>query len=211
VPGFYQKVKEMSAEERARVSFHFDEKEYHQQIGAFPTGGEIKYSVLERAWLRPTLEINGIHGGYTGKGFKTVIPAKAFAKISCRLVPDQDPEEIGHLLASYLNENAPPGVQVTVHVHPGQGKAVLVSPDASVVKAFAKAFEEVFAAPCEYIYEGASIPIVPELAAACGGETILLGLGLTTDQIHAPNEHFGVDRLEQGMLIMARAIELLRK
>jgi acetylornithine deacetylase/succinyl-diaminopimelate desuccinylase-like protein len=209
IPGFYQNVKEMSAEERARVSFHFDEKEYQQQMGAFPTGGEIKYSVLERAWLRPTLEINGIQGGYTGKGFKTVIPAKAFAKISCRLVPDQEPEEIGRLIASYLKENAPSGVKVTVHVHPGQGKAVRISPDATVVKAFAKSFAEVFAAPCEFIFEGASIPIVPELSVACGGETILLGLGLTTDQIHAPNEHFGVDRLEKGMLMMARAIELL--
>lgn len=209
VPGFYDEVGEMSAEERSRVSFHFDEDEYYQQTGAFPEGGETGYSVWERAWNRPTLEINGICGGYIGKGFKTVIPAKAFAKISCRLVPDQQPELIGNLLSTYLKENAPPGVQVTVNVHPGQGKAVRVSPNAEVVKAFAKAFEEVFAHPCEFIFEGASIPIVPELAAACGGETILLGLGLTTDQIHAPNEHFGVDRLEKGMLVIARAIERL--
>lgn len=209
IPGFYRNVKEMSAEERSRVSFDFNDNEYYQQTGAYPTGGETEYSVLERAWFRPTLEMNGICGGYTGKGFKTVIPAKAFAKISCRLVPDQQPSEIGNLIAAYLKEHAPKGVEVAVHVHPGQGKAVRISPNAEVVKAFAKAFEEVFASPCEFIFEGASIPIVPELAAACGGDTILLGLGLTTDQIHAPNEHFGVDRLEKGMLIMARAIELL--
>ena len=209
IPEFYRNVKEMTAEERSKVSFDFDADEYYQQTGAHPTGGETDYSVLERVWTRPSLEINGIWGGYTGKGFKTVIPAKAFAKISCRLVPDQQPAEIGHLIAAYLKEKAPAGVQVTIHVHPGQGKAVRISPNAEVVKAFAKAFEEVFVKPCEFIFEGASIPIVPELAAACEGETILLGLGLTTDRIHAPNEHFGVDRLEKGMLVMARAIELL--
>ena len=209
IPDFYKNVRDMSLEERSRVSFDFNADEYQQQTGASPTGGEIQYSVLERAWIRPTLEINGIYGGYTGKGFKTVIPAKAFAKISCRLVPNQEPGEIGNLIASYLKENAPPGIRVTVHIHPGQGKAVRISPNAEIVKAFAKAFEEIFAAPCEFIFEGASIPIVPKLAEACGGETILLGLGLTTDQIHAPNEHFGIDRLEKGMLVMARAIEFL--
>jgi len=209
IPGFYKDVREMPLEERSRVSFQFDANEYQQQTGAMPTGGEIEYSVLERAWIRPALEINGICGGYTGKGFKTVIPAKAYAKISCRLVPDQNPAEIGELIAAFLKENAPSGIHVSTTVHPGQGKAVRVCPEAGIVKAFAEAFEEVFGAPCEFIFEGASIPIVPQLAEACGGDTILLGLGLTTDQIHAPNEHFGVDRLEKGMLVMARAIELL--
>lgn len=138
-----------------------------------------------------------------------MIPAKAFAKISCRLVPGQEPVEIGERIKRYLLEKAPQGIQVKVVLHPGQGKAVRVSPDSKVVRAFAKAFEEVFEAPCNFIFEGASIPIVPELAAACGGETILLGLGLTTDQIHAPNEHFGIDRLQQGMMITALAIQKL--
>lgn len=209
VPGFYDQVKEMSPEERSHVSFDFDANAYKKQTGAEPAGGEQDFSVLERAWLRPTLEINGIQGGYTGSGFKTVIPSSAFAKISCRLVPDQDPAEIGELVKSYLLEQAPPGIQVKVILHPGQGKAVRVSSESKVVKAFAKAFEEVFETPCSFIYEGASIPIVPELTEACGGETILLGLGLTTDQIHAPNEHFGIDRLQKGMLIMALALQKL--
>ena len=97
---------------------------------------------------------------------------------------------------------------MAVHLRPGYGKAVRVNPHATVVKVFSQAFEEVFEAPCEFIYEGASIPIVPELAESCGGETIMLGLGLKTDQTHAPNEHFGIDRLEKGMLIMARAMQL---
>ena len=209
VPGFYKDVLDTSLEERSNVSFHFDSNEYQQQTGVFPTGGEREYSILERAWIRPTLEINGIQGGYTGTGFKTVIPAKAHAKISCRLVPDQEPSEIGELIAAYLKDKAPSGIHVSVQIHPGQGKAVRISPNAKIVKGFAKAFEEVFDMPCEFIFEGASIPIVPELAEACGGETILLGLGLVSDQIHAPNEHFGIDRLEKGMLVMARAIEIL--
>lgn len=209
IPGFYQDVKEMSSKEHKEISFQFDTNEYQQQTGASPIGGELEYPILERAWIRPTLEINGIHGGYTGQGFKTVIPAKAFAKISCRLVPDQEPGKIRELIANYLKVNAPSGTQVVVHVHEGQGKAVRISPNAKVVKAFAKAFEEVFIAPCQFIFEGASIPIVAELTEVCGGETILLGLGLLTDQIHAPNEHFGLDRLEKGILMMSRAICLL--
>lgn len=209
IPGFYRDVKEMLPEEKEAISFHFDDEKFFEQTGVRATGGEAEYSVLERAWTRPTLEFNGLWGGYSGTGFKTVIPARAFAKVSCRLVPDQDPEEIGNLVAKYLEEHAPAGVEVKVKVRPGVGKAIRVSPNARVVQAFSKAFEEAFESPCEFILEGGSIPITAELAAACGGETVLLGLGLPTDQIHAPNEHFGVDRLKKGMLIMARSMELL--
>ena len=206
VPGFYDDVEAMSQEDRSKASFEFDEKEYYQQTGAYATGGEIKFTPRERAWIRPTLEINGINGGYSGNGFKTVIPAKAIAKISCRLVPDQQPDKIKKLLTDYFQKNVRPGVKVTVNPHPGQGKAVRVSANAKVVKAFAKAYEDVFNHPCEFIYEGASIPIVVDLAETCGGETVLIGLGLGTDQIHAPNEHFGIDRLEKGMLSIAQGI-----
>ncbi len=211
IPGFYDEVVEMTPEERSFVSLQFDMADYQKTTGGYALGGEKDYTVLERAWMRPTLEINGISGGYAGEGFKTVIPAKAHAKISCRLVPNQDPKKIGELIANYLKEQAPEGVEVEVHLHAGKGKAVRISPTADVVKVFGKAFEAVFGVPCEFIYEGASIPIVPELREACGGEAILLGLGLVTDQIHAPNEHFGIDRLEKGMLIMAKAIDLLGK
>lgn len=206
IPGFYDQVEELSLEERGLISFQFDPIEYEEQTGASPTGGEKNFSALERAWIRPTLEINGIHGGYTGKGFKTVIPAKAFAKISCRLVPNQKPAEIGELVSAYLRKNAPSGVQVTVHVHPGQGEACRASPTAPIIQCFSKAFEEVFRVPCQFIFGGGSIPITTELAKSCGGEVILLGLGLDTDQIHAPNEHFGIDRIEKGILVFARAI-----
>ncbi len=210
VPGFLDDVKELSLEERKAISFAFDEQMYKEQTGVEPKGGELDYSAIERGWLRPTLEINGITGGYTGEGFKTVIPAKASAKLSCRLVPDQDPSRIGHLLKKYMEENAPAGIKVAVRIRPGNGKAVRASADAFVVKAFAQAFAEVFQKPCEFIFEGASIPIVPELTTACGAETVLFGLGLATDHIHAPNEHFGLDRLKKGMLLMARGLQLLR-
>lgn len=209
IPHFYDQVAKISKEEIEKISFEFNSQEYQNQTGAHPNGGESEFSILERAWIRPTLEINGILGGYTGKGFKTVIPAKAFAKISCRLVPNQEPEEVGELVKNFLKKNVPKGMEISVQIHPGQGKSVRISPDAKVVKAFAEAFEEVFQSPCEFIFEGASIPIVAELAKASAADTILLGLGLTTDQCHAPNEHFGVDRIKKGMMVMARAIELL--
>lgn len=209
IPGFYDEVIELPAEERSKVSFNFDLNDYQEATGAYPLGGEKEYSVLERAWTRPTVELNGLWGGYTGKGFKTIIPAKASAKISCRLVPNQHPRKIGELVANYLRSNAPQGVQVTVNVHPGVGKAVRTNSSAKIVKAFSAAFEEVFDVPCEFILEGASIPIITELAEASGGETVLVGLGLPGDQIHAPNEHFSVDRIEKGILVIARALELL--
>jgi len=208
IPDFYQEVEEVPLDKS--LSLEFDCEEYRRRTGAVPEGGEREYSPLERAWLRPTLEINGISGGYSGAGFKTVIPAQAWAKISCRLVPHQQPERIAELVATYLKQQAPLGMTVSVEVHPGKGKAVRVNADARAVRSFGKAFQEVFDTPCECILEGASIPIVAELAEASGGETILLGLGLSTDHIHAPNEHFGLDRLKNGMLVIARALELLK-
>lgn len=209
IPGFYDQVIEIPLEEKEKVSFQFDIDQYLKETGAYPGGGEKDYAALERCWTRPALEINGIWGGYTGTGFKTVIPAKAYAKISCRLVSNQDPLKIGELVANFLKNNAPLGVEVSVRVHRGVGRAVRVNAKAKIVEAFSKAFSEVFDMPCEFIFEGASIPIVAELSQVCGGETILIGLGLTTDRIHAPNEHFGIDRLEKGILIMYRAFDLL--
>jgi acetylornithine deacetylase/succinyl-diaminopimelate desuccinylase-like protein len=209
VPGFYDDVQLVSAEEKKLLSLDFNEAAYIKTFGAKATGGEKDFPPQERAWLRPTLEINGISGGYAGAGFKTVIPAKAHAKISCRLAPNQDPQRTGKLVADFLEKNAPDGVTVKVHVHPGCGKALRTKATSTVAKAFAQAYSEVFEKPCEYIFEGASIPIVPQLAAASESEVVLVGLGLPDDCIHAPNEHFGVDRFEQGFLSIIRAIEIL--
>jgi len=209
VPGFYDDVEELSDEDRNRVCLEFSENEYEEMFGAKPVGGERAYSPVERACVRPTVEVNGLWGGYTGDGFKTVIPAKAHAKISCRVVPHQDPDQTARLVGDYLEEIAPEGVKVKVNVHQGAGGAVRASVDSKVVKAFANAYEEIFRKPCKYIFEGGSIPIVPALADASGGEVVLVGLGLPDDQIHAPNEHFGLDRIERGVLLIGRTLDYL--
>lgn len=210
IPHFYDDVVALSDKEKALLSSAFDSDKYREEVGAAPTGGEHKYPPLERGRTRPTFEVNGISGGYSGDGFKTVIPAKARAKVSCRLVPNQDPEKIGRLVANFLESRAPEGTTIRVEIHEGHGKAVRANINSKVVAAFAKAYEEVFNTPCEYIYAGGSIPIVPMLKEACGGEVVLLGLGLSGDCIHAPNEHFGLRRIEQGFLSTVRALENLR-
>lgn len=209
VPGFYDDVKELTREERQLISLEFDEPAYKESYGALPLGGETHFSPYESNWLRPTLEINGIYGGYSGSGFKTVIPAKAGAKISCRLVPNQDPQKIAKSVSAFIEKIAPKGIELKVHIHEGGGKAVHASISSTAAKAFSTAFEEVFQTPCAFVYTGGSIPIVTELSLACGGQTVLVGVGLATDHIHAPNEHFSIERLEKGTLVMARAIELL--
>ena len=211
IPGFYDAVVPLNTHERAQLTLDFDPHEYEKTMGALPTGGEKELSAPERGWCRPTFEVNGINGGYSGDGFKTVIPAKAIAKVSCRLVPKQDPASIGRLVAKYLESHAPQGVKVKVKVHSGCGKAVRGSIDSATVKAFSKAYEEVFNTSCDYIFAGGSIPIIPALTEASGAEVVMIGLGLDTDCIHAPNEHFGIDRIEKGFLSTARALELLRR
>jgi acetylornithine deacetylase/succinyl-diaminopimelate desuccinylase-like protein len=117
--------------------------------------------------------------------------------------------QIGELVADFLKKSAPPGIAIEVEIHPGIGRAVRTGPDSPVVKAFAKAYEDVFQKPISYVLSGGSIPIVDELRKTSKSEVILLGLGLPDDMIHAPNEHFGVDRIEKGALIIARALEVL--
>ena len=209
IPGFYDNVKGLSEKEKGQISLDFDHATYQKEFGTQALGGEKEFSPQERAWVRPTLEINGIAGGYAGQGFKTVIPSKASAKLSCRLVPDQDPHEIGNLVINFLEKNAPKGLKVRAKLLSGGGVAVRTSPSSKIVQAFSKAYSEVFQAPCEYIFSGGSIPVVAELAKASQAEVVLLGLGLPGDKIHAPNEHFGLDRIEKGYLIMCRALELL--
>lgn len=209
IPGFYSDVKDLDQHDKAQISLNFDPDQYEADFGATASGGEQKYAPLERGRLRPTFEVNGIAGGYFGEGFKTVIPAKATAKISCRLVPNQDPIKIGHLVADFLKAHAPEGTKIAVHIHAGHGKAVRTNINSKAVKAFAKAYEEVFDTSCEYIFSGGSIPIVTALREVCEGEAVMVGLGLPGDCIHAPNEHFGIDRIEKGFLSTARAIKIL--
>lgn len=209
VPGFYDQVLPLSPSEHAQFHFAFDEKQFFDEIGFVPTGGEKNFSPWERAWIRPTIEINGIGGGYSGPGFKTVIPAKATAKLSCRLVPGQNPQKISQLVADFLHQHVPLGICLKTHLHQGGGAAVRANPSSQIVQAFSKAYQEVFQAPTQFILCGGSIPIVTELAKTSQSEVVLVGLGLTSDLVHAPNEHFGIDRFKKGFLIMGRALCLI--
>ncbi len=209
IPGFYDAVSQPSSDELASISLDFDEKSAMADFGLVPTGGEKSFSPLERAWLRPTLELNGITGGYGGPGTKTVIPAKAQAKLSCRLVPNQDPYAISQLIKRHIESLAPAGIEVTCIVHDSMGKPIRTSPRCPLIQALSHACQVVFGKQAEYIYEGASIPITAELQEASHSQVVLFGLGLATDKIHAPNECFGWDRIEKGCLILCETLQTL--
>lgn len=209
IPGFYDDVVPTSSAELAKLDLEFDPHEYQEQTGFAPSGGETRCSPLESAWLRPTLELNGIGGGYFGEGVKTVIPAEVIAKISCRLVPNQQPEAIAQLLKDYFEKLSTPGFEVEVETGYGGGPAVRSSLNNFGVLAATKAIAEVFGQPCRYILSGGSIPVIAEMTSVVGSEPVLLGLGLPGDNMHAPNEHFGIERLRKGTAIIGRTLELL--
>ena len=209
IPGFYDNLEELSESERRLISFDFDPSEFEEMLGLSSTGGEKNFSPLESAWLRPTLEINGISGGYSGKGFKTVIPAEAMAKISCRLAPGQKVNDIVEKISSFIEKNTPKGLTSELEVFGGVGEAARTSPESQIVKICSQAMSEVFEIPSRIVMEGASIPVGPDLTKACGGELAFLGLILPSDKMHAPNEHFGLNRVEMVFAAIGRVIELL--
>jgi acetylornithine deacetylase/succinyl-diaminopimelate desuccinylase-like protein len=212
VPGFYDSVENLSDEEVNRLSLEFDEERFKRVFEAEPTGGELAYPPLSRAWIRPTLEINGVGGGYTGSGFKTVIPAHAVAKISARLVPNQNPEAVALGIKNFLLSKTPPGIRAEIEIHPGHGEPLRTSANSSIAKIASQAISESCGGiPCGAILCGGSIPVISKLAKASGAETVFMGYGLDTDQIHAPNEHFGLDRLRLSFATIGRMIELFGK
>ncbi len=208
IPHFYDEVMPLSKEELNRLDTSFDKGKYTKEFGVQAFSGETGFSFVESNWARPTLEINGMSGGYTGAGFKTIIPSIAKAKISCRLVPSQDPHTIALRIKEFLRKHIPEGISLKIEeLH---GAAAYRCPfDSSLVITVAKAYEEVFNKKCNYMLCGGSVPIVPALASASGAMTALIGCALATDDIHAPNEHFGLDRFEQGFLTIGRILSLL--
>jgi len=209
VPGFYEEVQQIDAAELAQINFHFDMDLFQRMFGAEASGGEKAYSPMERAWVRPTLEINGISGGYAGEGFKTVIPERAIAKLSCRLVPKQTPSKVAAAVEAYLQKLLPSGMKLSVTMHPGVGEALRTDLSAKALSTTAEVLSEIYGKPCEYILSGGSIPIVTELARAAGAEVVLMGLGLPDDNVHAPNEHFGLDRIRKGFVTIAETLKRL--
>ncbi len=206
VPGFYDDVAELTEKDRETIEFEHDISVYEQTIGAKATGGEKAYSPLESAWVRPTLEINGVGGGYSGEGFKTVIPAKAIAKLSCRLVPNQVPQKIIKQVEAFLRARVPDGITMTFSSH-GEGAALRTEASSPLVEATAEVLGAVLGKKTQKILCGGSVPVVAELARATGTEVILLGYGLDSDNMHAPNEHFGIDRLKHGFVTMGALLE----
>jgi len=209
IPGFYDNVHPLTEKERkAYAQLPFDQQAYNQELEIQTEFGEKGYSTLERVSGRPSLDVNGIWGGYQGEGAKTVLPSSANAKISTRLVPDQEPKEIYHLIEKYLHEIKPPGVEIKVEEHHG-GHPVSVDLDFYGLKAAGAAFEDVYGKKALFAREGGSIPIVADFAKTLNATTILMGFGLNSNSIHSPNEHFHLNDFERGMKTSARFFELL--
>ncbi|MEY3504211.1 MAG: hypothetical protein RL349_802 [Bacteroidota bacterium] len=199
IPGFYDKVKELSNNDRAEMAkAPFSEPAYCEALDIRSTHGEKGYSTMERGSIRPTLDVNGIWGGYTGEGAKTVIAAKAFAKISMRLVPDQDPIEITNLFQKHFQSISPLSVRVKVTPHHG-GEPVLTPTDSSAYAAASRAYETTFGKKPIPVRSGGSIPIIAMFEQELGLKTILMGFGLDSDAIHSPNEHFGLFNYFKGI------------
>jgi len=203
VPGFYDDVRELTTQEREEwASLPFDEEGYRTGIGANALVGEEGYTTLERIWGRPTLDCNGIVGGFTGEGAKTVLPAWAKVKFSSRLVPDQDPADIEAKIEAWVKELAPASVRVKVTRMHG-GRPVLVDPNTAAVTAAREALGEVYDARAVNIRGGGSIPIVADFSELLEVPVVLMGLGLPDDRLHSPNEKFELECYYKGIAAAA--------
>jgi len=199
VPGFYDAVVELTAKEREEIaSLPFDEPAWLESTGSPSVFGEKGYSTLERVWARPTLDCNGISGGHQGEGAKTIIPARAMAKLSCRLVPHQEPEEITRKLTEHLQRVAPPGVRVRVVPLHG-GRPYLAPTDHPVFEVAKRAFSKAFGRPTVFIREGGSIPFVRTIADVTGKPCLLMGFGQPDENAHAPNEWLDLENYHLGI------------
>ena len=208
IPGFYDDIIPPSPEELAAwQSLPFDEEHYRlTEVGSRTLVGEAGYSVLERTWARPTVDVHGIPGGFIGAGAKTVIPAKAVAKVSMRLVPGMTPAKAFELYKTYVEKIAPPGVDVEVRlIH--SGDPCLVRVDNPYVKAATTALHEVWGKDTVFIRSGGSIPIVGDFDRHLGIPSVMMGFGLPDDNIHAPNEKFHLKNFELGIESIVRFLE----
>lgn len=199
IPGFYDDVAEATPEERALMArAPFDEQEYAADLGVKALWGEEGYTTNERTGIRPTLELNGIWGGYTGEGAKTVLPSKAFAKISCRLVPDQSSDKITSLLIDHLQKIAPAGVTVKATLHHG-GEPYMTPIESDGYKAAAMAIEKTFGKTPIPVRGGGSIPICSLFEKELGLKIVFMGFGLDSDNLHSPNEKFDLVNYYKGI------------
>ena len=199
IPGFYDRVVELTEADRIALNkAPFDLNAYKRELGIDDIKGEKGFTTLERTGVRPTLDVNGIWGGYTGEGAKTVLPSKASAKISMRLVPNQRSAEITELFTKHFESIAPGNVKVKVMAHHG-GEPAVTQTDSASYKAASKAFEEVFGKTPIPTRDGGSIPIVALFKRELGLDTVLMGFGFDSDAIHSPNEHYGINNFVLGI------------
>jgi acetylornithine deacetylase/succinyl-diaminopimelate desuccinylase-like protein len=199
IPGFYDDVVEATGAERALMSkAPYNETEYKEDLGVQQLWGETGYITNERTGIRPTLEVNGIWGGYTGEGAKTVLPSKATAKISARLVPNQSSEKITNILLSHFRKIAPPSVSVNAFEHHG-GEAYMTPIDSTAYKAAAKAIAATFGKEPIPVRGGGSIPICSILERELGIKIVFMGFGLDSDNLHSPNEKYNIENYYKGI------------
>ncbi|GAF03736.1 M20/M25/M40 family metallo-hydrolase [Saccharicrinis fermentans] len=199
IPGFYDDVVEVSLEERNRMAqAPFDVDTYKEALGIRELDGEVGYSTSERTGIRPSFDVCGIWGGYTGEGAKTVLPSKAFAKISSRLVPNQDHRKIAEMFKNHFEAIAPASVQVEVRsLHGGQGYVCPI--DMPEYQAAEQAYEKVFSRKPVPVRSGGSIPIISTFEDILGVKSILMGFGLESDAIHSPNENYPLEQFFTGI------------
>lgn len=199
IPGFYDTVLQLTKAERENFKkLKFSEKAYAKEIGLTELAGEKGYTTLERTWARPTLDCNGIYGGWTGAGAKTVIASKATAKISMRLVPHQDPKKIEKLFTKYIKEITPKTVKIKVTALHG-GQPVITPLEHKATKAASVAMERAFGKKTVYMREGGSIPVIATFFQLLKAPSVLMGLGLNTENLHSPNEHFDLNHFMLGI------------
>ncbi len=212
IPGFYDAVTAPSAEElTAWKSLPFNEKEFQRkEVGSLALTGEQEYSVLERLWARPTLEIHGMPGGFISEGAKTVIPAKALAKVSMRLVPEMNPKKIFDLYKQYVESICPRGVKLEVRlIH--SGDPIVIRVNNPYVKAATEAMHEVFGKETVFVRSGGSIPIVGDFERSLKIPSVMMGFGLPDDNLHAPNEKFHIANFHRGIQSLIRFFDRLGK
>ena len=206
ITGFYDDVLPLEAWERKEfANLTFDEAAYCSDLGVPAVFGEEGYSTLERVWTRPTCDVNGIFGGYAGQGAKTVLPAWGGAKVSMRLVPNQDPHKIERLFKDYVREISPPGVTVEVDAHHG-ALPVLVETEGPIVEAAMAAMADIWRPPVK-VREGGTIPIVSTFSRVLGAPILLLGFGLSDDRLHSPNEKFNLSNFYGGIRAIVRFLD----
>ena len=209
LPGFYDKVRQVSKEERAELAkLPMDDAFYLEQTGAPALFGEAGYSANERVGARPTLEVNGLLAGFTGEGSKTVLPSKAMAKISMRLVPDQDPEEVHRQLLAYLEQHVPPTVRWKLIKMAG-GPASITGRDIPGITALSQALEATWGKPPVFRREGGSVPVVAQMQKILGVESVMTGFGLPDDNLHAPNEKLHLPTFYRGIDALVRFMTIL--